>query len=318
MMIAGALLVAVALFVVAAPAVLTRIGDRGGDPFSVMLCWVVSIVAAVGTFAVGAGMLLLPGDHPAGLVHHFADGCWAILSHDHAPAVDETVGAVALAALSVVAARFLRVVMRGLRAQRDAYRAHMNLLRVTTGGNDEATPVLWLDHHLPFAYSVSGRPGLVVASTAVRAMPAPQASAVLSHERAHLRGGHHLLVLATQALAVAAPFVPLFKAAPAAIRVLAELDADNSAVRACGHRAVHAALLTVASGTASQPGYVLSMAGGDLPRRLERVAQPHRRAGVVHRAFTRGAAVLGPAILPSAFGVSTLLAALMLACPAAT
>lgn len=317
MMIAGALLVAVILFMVLAPAVLRRIGDRGGDPYSAMLCWMLSIFAAVGTFAVGAGMLMLPGDRPAGLVHHFADGCWAILSHDHAPAADETVGALALAVLAVVTARFLRTLVRGLRAQRNAYRAHMNLLRITSGDSGATAPVLWLDHHLPFAYSVSGRPGLVVASTAVRTMPAPQASAVLCHERAHLRGGHHLLVLATQALAVAAPFVPLFRAAPAAIRVLAELDADNSAVRSCGHRAVHAALLTVASTTGLEPGYVLSMAGGDLPQRLERIARPRRRVGVLHLLFVRGAAAIGPTVMPAAVGLSSLLAALALSCPAA-
>ncbi|WP_245719002.1 M48 family metalloprotease [Micromonospora rhizosphaerae] len=82
------------------------------------------------------------------------------------------------------------------------------------------------------AYSQGG-PRLTVLGTGARSLPPAQLAAVLSHERAHLRGRHHLLVTVVKGLAAAAPCLPLTP--PAAVRLLMELRVRGSrALVLCG------------------------------------------------------------------------------------
>lgn len=92
---------------------------------------------------------------------------------------------------------------------------------------------------------------------AIGALDESQLRAVLAHERAHLRGRHHLLVTLAGALSAAFPRVPAFRVAGEQVARLAELSADDAA-SASAHR------LTVARGTAESgrwpppPRWVLS------------------------------------------------------------
>lgn len=289
------------------------LSERCRDPVTAMACWVVSIVGVLMTFAVSAVLLVVPGDHPNGLAEHFAHGCWVLLTHGRVPAVDETAGAIGLAAVAVSSALFVRALRQGLRAHQSSHGEHLSLLRIL-GGNEGRAPVLWLEHGQPFAYSVSGRPGVVVATTGLLALPASQLSAVFSHERAHLRRHHHLLLTVTRALARAVPFLPLVRRAPQALSLLVELDADTAAVRSCGQRAVRAALLALTCTEATKPSTALAIVGEDLPQRLQRIDDDTGTA-TARRLCMRAAAVIGPAVLPTITGLSALLVALALSCP---
>ena len=140
--------------------------------------------------------------------------CWTLFGHHVSHRLQALIGAAGVAALIIVLVRFASVSTTSLRSRRRDYGAHADLMRITELSNAGEPGVLWLDHPAPFAYSLRGRPPLVVASTGLRALPYAHQDAVMRHEVAHLRGRHHLLVALTQDLAAALPIVPLFRQAP--------------------------------------------------------------------------------------------------------
>lgn len=296
------------------PAVLRRLAEGARDPLTLIICWIGSIVTVPATFAVGVGLLLLPGGGPAGVFGHLARHCWAALRHGSAPEVDELLGAFGAAAIIFLVARFGQVAAQGARARRRVYRAHLGLRAVTEPAAQQPPTVLWLTHARPVAYSVGGHPGLVVASSGLRTLPAAQMAAVLTHERAHLRGRHHQLVAVAQALAAAAPMVPLFRHAPAAMRLLVELAADASAARLHGRRAVRAALLALQGPVGSQ--HALAMADGDLGPRLTRLQPGRPPASILRRTGARAVAVLAIPVVPAIVGLGTMLVVVAVFCPA--
>ena len=170
-------------------------------------------------------------------------------------------GVTALAAvatlMSVVALwRYGRRVQRSRRQTR----AHAEAARLVgralakgaggTGARRHAEAVV-LDDPRPAAYCVAGRPAaIVLTSGALEVLDPPQLGAVLAHERAHLAHGDHFLATLTQGLAAAFPGVPLFTKGAAEVARLAEMSADDTAVRASGRPALVAALLAIATGTA--------------------------------------------------------------------
>ena len=111
-----------------------------------------------------------------------------------------------------------------------------------------------------------------------------QLAAVLAHERAHLAGRHHLLLAVTRSLAAVAPFVPLFARGAAEVARLAEMRADDAAVRRAGgdpgsdrrRRTLLAALLAMGTGVAAAPAPAswLPAAGGVVTARVRRLAEP--------------------------------------------
>jgi hypothetical protein len=93
------------------------------------------------------------------------------------------------------------------------------------------------------AVSIGGRPGVIIATEGLRKhLPPDAVQATLEHERAHLRGRHHVLVTVAEILASALPRCPLLRAAPAATKDLVELAADAEAARRWGTAAVRTAL----------------------------------------------------------------------------
>ncbi|SFM75398.1 Antirepressor regulating drug resistance, predicted signal transduction N-terminal membrane component [Nocardia asteroides] len=139
---------------------------------------------------------------------------------------------------------------------------------------------MWLDHPKPMAYSVDGRPGMVVATEGLaRKLNDGQRRAVLAHEYAHLRGGHHRLIRGCEVLAAALPWIPLFASAPKAVAALAEFAADDSAAATTSPATIRSALCAVAETTGGQQSATLSLGGQVLQQRLQRLepsTQPQR------------------------------------------
>jgi Zn-dependent protease with chaperone function len=144
-----------------------------------------------------------------------------------------------------------------------------------------------LDAPQAVAYCVGGRPATIVLTTGALAVLDPaQLSAVLAHERAHLAGRHHLLIALTRALAVSFPAVPLFTRGPDEVARLAEMRADDAAVRRSGRRTLIAALLAMSTGTslpaaalrtAALTGTALGATACAVTDRVQRLLEPPRR-----------------------------------------
>ncbi|RKN50392.1 M56 family metallopeptidase [Micromonospora endolithica] len=285
-----------------APALLERAVGRVRDPVAVLLAWWGSLAAVMLTFAAGVALLLAPVKRLENKAEQLAHHCWHAVRHGHLPAQDEVLGVAGVVGVAALVGRFVMVAVRQWRAQRESRQAHEDL--VTLLGETltpEREPVLRVPHRAPLAYSVGGRRGLLVVSAGVLGLPPAQRAAVLCHERAHLRGRHHVIVALAEAFAAAAPWVPLTRRAPRAMRLLVELCADAAAVRACGVPAVRAALIALDG--APHPVHALPMAGADVPARLHRL-----QAGAPgYRASARVAlplvAVVAPALVSAATAI---------------
>jgi Zn-dependent protease with chaperone function len=191
-------------------------------------------------------------------------------------------GIAAAATSAVLACRYGRHLQRA----RQGTRAHAEVARVT-GRRLPGLPgvpgvpagrAVVLDSPQRVAYCVPGRPAAIVLSTGALAVLDPsQLTAVLAHERAHLAGRHHLLITATRGLAATFPAVPLFTRGPAEVARLAEMCADDAAVRSSGRYTLVAALLAMGTGTAV-PAAGLAASTCAVEARVQRLLEPARRA----------------------------------------
>jgi Zn-dependent protease with chaperone function len=157
-----------------------------------------------------------------------------------------------------------------------------------------------LDDPRPAAYCVPGRPAaIVLTSGALAVLDRPQLAAVLCHERAHLAGRHHALLLLARGLTAAFPSVPLFSQGAAEISRLSEMAADDAASRAHSRATVAAALVALANGMATPglrvlPQRGMAAAAYAVPARVERLLRPPDPA--LAAAFALGLAVLAAAL----------------------
>ena len=296
-----------------APAILVRLNGSRVDPVAVIVCWVVSIAAVLATFAAGAVLVVLPGHGPARGVLELVHSCWATLRHGGLPQLDEIAGSIGLLVLAVAVIRCVISSARHLAARRRTHERHLAMLNILGRREDDPLPIMWLEHTEPLVYSVGGKPGLIVATSAVAELPDEQLAAVLAHERAHVQGQHHLLISLTDSLAKALPFLPLLRRAPAALRLLVELAADSAAARAFGPRTVGAALRALARGGGHAPEHALALARDAVELRLRRLENNAPR-GRPRRIVASGAAGLAAATLPIMIGFGTLLFAALLSC----
>lgn len=296
MILAAGLVCGAALLAWLAPSALNRLVVNGRDPSLALMCWLLMILAVLVTAAAGIVLLLASGRRNG--VADWLRPC-ALFGHRHLHPWDELLGSALLTVLLVAAWRAGASGLRRWNTLRRMHQAHLNLM--LTRAVDTRDGVLWLDHHAPFAYSVGGRPGLIVAAQAVRRLPRGAAGAILGHERHHLRRRHHLIMIAVQAVRDAMPRVPLFRQAPDAVGTLTELTADADAARSYGRKAVRRALTT------------LDDAQADHSLRLRHLSHSAVRPGP-RVVMARLAAGLTSTVLPSTLGVVVLFTLVTAAC----
>ncbi|MGV9311852.1 M56 family metallopeptidase [Streptomyces sp. NPDC003691] len=153
------------------------------------------------------------------------------------------------------------VVLRGIvvatgtfRRLRKGWRGHVAVLDLLARPLP-GLPAVALEHAAPAAYCVPARGGRVVlTSGALNKLPPASVAAVVEHERAHLRGRHHLMAAVTVSLARAFPRVPLFRLARPATAWLVELAADDHASRRCRSETVATALSVLTAAPAGTVG----------------------------------------------------------------
>jgi len=194
-----------------------------------------------------------------------------------------------------VVAQATRHLARGLARTRREHRAHAALV-AAAGRPDQVLDVLIIDKDTPAAYCLPcGRHRVVISAGTLSRLSTRQLHAVLAHERAHLRGHHHLMLAVAAALARAFPAVPLLARAAAELAVLAEMAADDAAARRHDPADLAAALVTLASAGISTTA--LTAGGPAAIARIQRLLAPPAPPGLPVRAV-RLAAGLAALMIP--------------------
>jgi Zn-dependent protease with chaperone function len=128
-----------------------------------------------------------------------------------------------------------------------------------------------LDVAQPLAYCLPGvRSRVVVSEGTLSTLADAEVAAILSHERAHLRARHDLVLEAFTAVHAAFPRIVRSANALSAVRLLVELLADDAAVRATGRTALARALVACASGR--PPSGALAAGGPSTVLRVRRLS----------------------------------------------
>jgi Zn-dependent protease with chaperone function len=143
-----------------------------------------------------------------------------------------------------------------------------------------AQPVSLLGHPAAAAYTVPGvRPRIVLSQGTLDLLSPRQLGAVLSHELAHARGRHDLVILPFRAWAQTLWFLPAARQALAAVGLLTEMLADDAAVRGHGREPVLAALRALDG--AGPPGAGAGARAARLDGDTSRAALPRPAAAAI-------------------------------------
>jgi Zn-dependent protease with chaperone function len=203
----------------------------------------------------------------------------------------------AVAGALLAAAVVLRPSWHLARARRE-HRAQAAFL-AAAGRLDPALDAVILDDDAPAAYCLRrGRRRVVITAGALSRLSPGQLHAVLAHERAHLRGHHHLMLAVAAALARAFPAIPLLARAAAELAVLAEMTADDAAARRHNPADLAAALVALATAGSSRTT-ALTAGGPAAIARIQRLLTSPPRHGLPTRTF-RLAAGLAALTIPAA------------------
>jgi Zn-dependent protease with chaperone function len=148
-----------------------------------------------------------------------------------------------------------------------------------------------LDVSEPLAYCLPGvRSRVVLSEGTLSALSDTELAAILSHERAHLRARHDLVLEAFIAVHTAFPRFVRSGSALAAVRLLVEMLADDAAVRTAGPAPLARALVACASGRT--PKGALAGGGPTTLIRVRRLAGEPNSLLLSLTAYTAAAAVL--------------------------
>ena len=297
-MIAAWLLGWAVLLAVAAPAMLRRASWPKRAPRLAIALWqAVSISALIamvlGSLALAVQLTVLSG----GLADLLANCVMAIREAYRTPVGAGAAGA-GLVLATVVTGRVAFCVSRTLRRARRRRSAHAAGLALVAHRNDDLDALV-VTHDGPAAYCLAGpRPAIVVTTGALKVLHADQLTAVLAHEREHLRQRHHLAVAIGQALADAFPQLPVLRHAAHEIARLVEMAADDAAGSGTSRGRVATALLALAD--AGAPPAALAAGGPAAVARVQRLlhpAAPLSRARVAIVLAVVGLLITAPAIL---------------------
>jgi Zn-dependent protease with chaperone function len=131
---------------------------------------------------------------------------------------------------------------------------------------------------------------VVVSEGTLESLTEPEVTAILRHERAHLRARHDLVLEAFTAAHAAFPRFVRSASALDAVQLLAELLADDAAVRVAGRAPLARALVTCASGRT--PLGALAAGGAHTLLRVRRLSGSGNSLTVSTAAYLAAAAVL--------------------------
>ncbi|TMR99845.1 M56 family metallopeptidase [Nonomuraea basaltis] len=307
-MIAAIVLV---LYTIVAAIWLPRLGRRAASwadraPWLAIALWQAAAASVVASAVLAALAFAVPAEVVGHGLAGLFEACAAMLTNGSGVT---RAGAAALLAAGAVLARVAycgAAVLFRAGVERREHAALLGLL----GRRDTELGAVVIDYPERLAYCLPGRNAQMVITTGALSNLAPeQVAAVLEHERAHLRGRHHLVLAATEALARAFPGVPLFERARTEVARMIELLADDVAARRHPRAQIAAALVRLATGRV--PAFTLGAGGETAIARVRRMLNPQAPLGRRERLTGLAAvAVLlgGPAMVALVPGFSSFLA----------
>ncbi|QLL05157.1 M56 family metallopeptidase [Mycobacterium vicinigordonae] len=258
------------------PAVLARASWPLRAPRAAMVLWqAIALAAVLSTFSAGiaiASRLLMPGPDgrpTAGILDAEGRLGWPLWA-----------AYLAVFTLTVlVGVRLVVAVVRVAIATRRRRARHRMVVDLVGVGRDAALAqpctrtrdLRVLDVEQPLAYCLPGvRSRVVVSEGALNTLADTEVTAILTHERAHLRARHDLVLEAFTAVHAAFPRLVRSGNALGAVQLLVELLADDAAVRATGRTPLARALVACASGRA--PSGALAAGGPSTVVRVRRLS----------------------------------------------
>jgi Zn-dependent protease with chaperone function len=280
------------------PALLARATWPLRAPRAAMVLWqAIAVAAVLSAFSAGfaiASRLFVPGADgrptasPAAEIGRLGWPLWLL---------DVAVFALTLLIGARLAVAVIRVAVSTRRR-----RAHHRMLVDLLGLSSDAASVSAracargrdlrvLEVAQPLAYCLPGVRGRVVVSEGtLDSLAEAEVAAILGHERAHLRARHDLVLEAFTAAHAAFPRFVRSASALDAVQLLAELLADDAAVRVAGRAPLARALVTCASG--GTPAGALAAGGTHTLLRVRRLSGSGNSLWVSTAAYVAAAAVL--------------------------
>jgi Zn-dependent protease with chaperone function len=194
-----------------------------------------------------------------------------------------------LAVTLLIGARLALAVLQVAIATRRR-RAHHRMI-VDLVGKAQKRGVRVLDVPEPLAYCLPGvRSRVVVSEGTLNTLADSEVAAILSHERAHLRARHDLVLEMFMAVHAAFPRFVRSGSALDAVRLLIEMLADDAAVRATGPTPLARALVACATGRT--PAGALAAGGPTTVVRVRRLGGEGNSIRLAIAAYAAAAAVL--------------------------
>ncbi|MFF4312811.1 M56 family metallopeptidase [Streptomyces sp. NPDC001507] len=223
--------------------------------------------AAVVTAAGWAGSLALLAFTGVAQIPQIAEeGRWSVSALRSQDPVYAVVAAVSTLVLAVC------VVSLGVAAVRQG--RHLLRARRECAGLPGHTELAVLDDDVPLAFALPGSPGRIVVSRGMlRRLDGAEREALLAHERAHLRGRHHVFQSVWR---LTAALNPLLRPVAVAGNFVLERWADEEAAERVGDRTVVAHAVgraALASAGASRTA-ALAATGGVVPQRVRALLAP--------------------------------------------
>jgi bla regulator protein blaR1 len=278
------------------PALLSRAKWPLRAPRAAMVLWqAIAVAAVLSAFSAGiaiASRLFLPGPDgrpTATPIAGIGRLGWPLWSLDVA----------VLALTLLVGARLAVAVIRVAIATRRRRAHHRMLVDLLGMAPDAVCSRAWaaerdlrvLEVAQPLAYCLPGvRKRVVVSEGTLDSLTEDEVAAILGHERAHLRARHDLVLEAFTAAHAAFPRFVRSATALDAVQLLAELLADDAAVRVAGRTPLARALVTCASGRT--PRGALAAGGTHTLLRVRRLSGSGNSLMLSTAAYLAAAAVL--------------------------
>lgn len=268
------------------PALLARATWPMRAPRAAVVLWQsIALAAVLSAFSAGiaiASRLFLPGPDgrpTAGITGEIDVLGWPLW-----------IAYVLVFALTVfIGARLVVSVVRVAIATRRR-RAHHRMV-VDLVGKTQKSGLRILEVDQPLAYCLPGvRSRVVVSQGTLSALAPSEVTAILRHERAHLRARHDLVLEMFTAVHAAFPRFVRSASALDAVRLLIELLADDAAVRAAGPTPLARALVACAAGRA--PSGALAAGGPSTVVRVRRLGGRGNSIALALTAYLAAAAVL--------------------------
>lgn len=268
------------------PAMVARATWPTRAPRAAIVLWQsIALAAVLSAFSAGiaiASRLFVPGPDgrpTATITSEIAALGWPLW----------TAYVIVFAVTLVIGARLTYAVVQVAIATRRR-RAHHRMV-VDLVGKSQGNHLRILDVAQPLAYCLPGvRSRVVVSEGALNVLADNEMAAILTHERAHLRARHDLVLEMFTAVHAAFPRFVRSAHALHAVRLLIEMLADDAAVRAAGPTPLARALVACASGRT--PSGALAAGGPTTVLRVRRLGgRPNSRV-LAATAYLAAAAVL--------------------------